>query len=112
MSDGKTLIYSPTPLLVEAGSKQPNSPNGIILESTPPAIAREVGATPLGAETRTIGLDPVPAAKVEKVQNDLKQNPPLQFDIARTLRVFNWELELWNLSGRLFCLPSHRSHSG
>lgn len=93
VSDGKTLIYSPTPLLVEAGSKQPNSPNGLILESTPPAIAREVGATPSGTETRTIGLDPVPAAKVEKVQNDLKQNPPLQFDIARTLRVFNSKLE-------------------
>lgn len=108
VSDGKTLIYSPTPLLVEGGSMEPNRPNGFVLETTPSVIAHELGATTSGAESRTIGLDPVLVKKVEEIQDDLKQNPPLQFDIARTLRVFNSKLEFveFELEG---CFVSRRT---
>src|SRR5207249_4349523 len=41
--DDATLIYSPTPLLIEAGSTQPDQPNGVQLQSPPPEILRDLG---------------------------------------------------------------------
>jgi hypothetical protein len=85
ISDDTTLIFSPTPLLVEAGSERADQPNAIELAALPKEIACDVG---LGAETeRKVGLDPLPALDV--IAADLQSNPPVKFDLARKVRVFN-----------------------
>ncbi len=87
ISDDTTLIYSPTPLLVEAGSDRSDQPNAIQLSALPNEVARDVG---LGPEAdRKVGLDPVRPERVEAVSADLQTNPPVKFDIARRVRVFN-----------------------
>jgi len=85
IADGITLIYSPTPLLVEAGSRRTDQPNAIQLGSLPPELARDVG---LGPEAeRRVGLDSLPA--IGAIAEDLQANPPVKFDLARKVRVFN-----------------------
>ena len=55
--DDTTLIYAPTPRLIEAGSVQPEKPNAIFLEGTPDAIdhacASGSESLPLEAEIGT-----------------------------------------------------------
>jgi hypothetical protein len=86
--DDSTLIYSPAPLLIEAGSNQPDRPNGIRLAAPPEQIVNDVGLGTNPASQRTVGLDAVPAGRIEQVAQDLKSNPPAKFDLARQVRVF------------------------
>lgn len=85
ISDDTTLVFSPTPLLVEAGSKRADQPNAIQLGSLPEEVARDVG---LGSDAeRKVGLDSLPS--FEAIAADLQANPPVKFDLARKVRVFN-----------------------
>ncbi len=93
ISDDHTLIFSPTPLLIETGSSRVDHPNAIELVSVPEAVARDVGLGPQGAEEQLVGLDSATAAEIEQTQEDLTKNPPVKFDIARKVRVFNAQLE-------------------
>ncbi len=88
ITDDATLIYSPTPLLIEAGSIQPERPNGIALQSPPAEVARDVGLGEGGAKERIVGMDPVKPQQIEEVQRDLANAPPVKFDLARRVRVF------------------------
>jgi hypothetical protein len=88
ISDDTTVIFSPTPLLVEAGSTQPDRPNAIRLQAAPEEVARDVGLGEHPDKERVVGLDPVEAAKIEAVTQDLASNPPVKFDLARRVRVF------------------------
>ncbi|NDV63147.1 hypothetical protein G0Q06_11845 [Puniceicoccales bacterium CK1056] len=97
ISDDNTLIFTPTPLLIEAGSSIPEHPNAIELSALPNDIARDVGLGPEGACEQTVGLDHVDQETMSKTQSDLDKNPPVKFDIARTVRVFNSQLEFVNL---------------
>ena len=95
ITDEDTLCYSPTPLLLEeepsSGSKdtETSKPNGIMLKQTvSPSVIDAVG---LG-ETRIkqeVGLDPINGKDVERLESELKETPPKQFDLARQERVFN-----------------------
>ena len=90
IADDTTIIYSPVPLLIEAGSPIPNKPNAIILNRTVPAAieaACGLGAEPDGA--RQIGLDFVKEATVEAVKEDLKATPPKPYNVSRIERVFS-----------------------
>jgi hypothetical protein len=93
ISDQDTLIFSPTPNLIEAGTQIPDHPNGIVLKSPPEALTRDLGVGPDASATRTIGLARIDDKKVETIELDLKENPPQKFDIARTQRIFNAKLE-------------------
>ena len=86
--DQTTLIFSPTPLLIEAGSSQPDHPNAIQLGSPPEQVARELGLGPNRNMERLIGLDPVQQQQVEDVETNLAECPPAKFDLARRVRVF------------------------
>ncbi len=86
--DHTTLIFSPTPLLIEAGSSQPDHPNAIQLGSPPEQVARELGLGPNRNMERLIGLDPVQQQQVEAVETDLAECPPAKFDLARRVRVY------------------------
>lgn len=97
VADDTTLIFSPTPLLIEAGSTQPERPNGISLQTTPKVLGDELGIGDEGAAKREIGLNIVNPAAIAEVKNDLRENPPLKFDVSRKERVFNAKLEFVEL---------------
>jgi len=92
IADEDTIVYSPAPLLIEAGSSQPEKPNAIVLQSAvPPVIVAACGLGDL--RDRQIGLDPVNEQAVAAVKPDLQANPPKEFNIARVERVFNSALQ-------------------
>lgn len=93
VSDTTTMVYAPTPALIEAGPSSPDSPNAVVIEGTPPEIERGLGHGEDGVKGQVVGLDKATAADVEKVEIDLKNNPVQKFDIARTVRVFNANFE-------------------
>ena len=101
VADDVTLIYSPTPLLIEAEPATPTAPNAIRLDHAPQRIVDEVGHGDGGVRAQTVGLDKATAADVGKVEADLKANPPQPFDITRKVRVFNAAFEFvdFELSG-------------
>jgi len=114
VSDQITMVFSPVPQLIEAGSRSSAKPNAIILGGTAPdRLADAAGAESAGgSEKQEIGAQALTPEDVQAVKQDLKANPPQQFDIARALRVFNSEVqyvdlkvEEYRLSRRQVALP-------
>ena len=90
IADDLTLVYSPTPELIETESRQPDKPNAICLRSAvPPQLA---SACAIGAEgflNLEVGHEPVEQKKIETVKRELAERPPKPFNVARIERVFN-----------------------
>jgi hypothetical protein len=93
VADENAIVYAPTPELVEAGSTQPTHPNGIVLGTIPKHVEEEVGLGENGVIDQVVGLEKVPTKKVEDVSANLESNPPVKFDVARKVRVFNAQFE-------------------
>ena len=95
ISDDNILIYSPTPLLIEAGSEQPEKPNALCLQDISlPQIERACGSADASLQASSeIGTTPVEDTLIESVKKDLTDNPPKRFDIARAERVFNSRIQ-------------------
>ncbi|MCW5769288.1 MAG: hypothetical protein KIT19_11450 [Phycisphaeraceae bacterium] len=96
--DDQTLVYSPTPRLIEAGPKKESQPNAVLLGPPPAKVAAELGQGPEGVKAQRIGLDKAELEKIAEVKTELKENPPLSFDIAQKVRVFNAYFEFVDLS--------------
>jgi ribosome-associated translation inhibitor RaiA len=120
IADEQTFIFSPTPRLIESspgsslvpGISTPRA-NGIVLSAPPPAVEKDLGATPEQATERTIGLEAVNHKAVEAVAQDLKKNPPKTFDVARAVNVYNAAIQFvefkvsgCQLTGHKASLPS------
>ena len=114
ISDDVTMVFSPVPLLIEAGSTSTEKPNAIVLSGrSADRLAEAAGAGRAEkAALHEIGRQPLTPAAVEAVKKDLKGNPPQPFDVARALRVFTSrvqyveiEIENYRLSGRRVELP-------
>ncbi|MBI5445713.1 MAG: hypothetical protein HY900_31415 [Deltaproteobacteria bacterium] len=101
ISDDLTLIFSPTPQLIEAGPRNPEAPNAVLMGTPPAQVARELGLGPEGKKAQTIGLEPVSTHSVGALRKDLECNPPQSFDVARKVMVFNSYFEFvdFSLSG-------------
>ncbi|MBX3351827.1 MAG: hypothetical protein KF684_02740 [Phycisphaeraceae bacterium] len=98
MTEHQTLVYSPAPLLVEAQRPQSGA-NAIVLAGAPPAaLARDLGVGPNGVSEQKIGLDGLSRQQISDLSEDLKQNPPLPFDVSRQVLVFNAKLEFVEFS--------------
>jgi len=95
--DDETLVYSPTPLLIEAGPKRPETPNAIRIGTPPANIVRELGHGPNGVRDQKIGLDKAAKSAIQTVDAQLKKNPPQKFDVSRSVRVFNAAFEFVDL---------------
>ncbi len=95
--DDTTLIFSPTPLLIEAGSNNPHRPNAIQLDAPPPEVTRDTGLGEKPNIERVIGLDPIKPDQIDEVANDLKSAPPVKFDLARRVRVFTTRFQFVEL---------------
>lgn len=89
IADETTLIYSPTPELIETESRQPNKPNAICLSALPTQLASACAVGEEKHATLEIGKDPIQPAMIEAVKCDLKECPPKEFNVARLERVFN-----------------------
>jgi len=93
IADEKTMIYAPTPRLIEAGPSLIDKPNAIFLDSAPSRTLEELGQSEVGVKKQTVGLDKATIAEIREVRKILEENPPQKFDIARKVRVFNAAFE-------------------
>ena len=93
VADDATLIYAPTPLLVEAGAGKEECPNALVLDAIPREIATDLGANGNPQAERIIGVETTSPAEVDRVVASLKANPPVKFDLARKVRVFSMHFE-------------------
>jgi len=101
IADDETLVYSPTPLLIEASpngdDRNPTRPNGLRVGLPPADLERDLGAGPEGAKGQTIGLDCADRTSIKEVKEDLESLPPQPFSISRLLRVYTAHLEFVEL---------------
>lgn len=91
ISDDDFLVFTPIPQLVESNARQHVLMNGIALKTGAQAAANE-----MQEEIKVdqfIASIPVKQEEVERVTEDLKNNPPMKFDIERKVRVFNARIE-------------------
>jgi len=96
LADDDLLVWSPTPLSVEAPLSGAGAPNGLRLGPDPgrqlaqAAAADGSGATPADAE---IGQSAVTPEQVQATLRALDKNPMVPVDLARITRVFSTKLE-------------------
>ncbi len=88
IADDSTFIFTPTPLLIEAGSRQPDHPNAIRLQALPYEVVKDMGLGENPEKERIIGRDAIHSTDIESMAADLANNPPVKFDLARRVRVF------------------------
>lgn len=107
IADDLTLIYSPTPELIETESRQPDKPNAICLRSELPAqLANACAVGTEGHATLEVGHEPIAQKQVETVKRDLAERPPKEFNVARVERVFNSMLHFVELEIKDYKLES------
>jgi len=93
VADDTTLFYAPSPLLIEAGSDAKQYTNAIKLNLVPDEVSKDMGLDQSTESKPPIGADDISPKKIMDTNNDLVRNPPLKFDIARKVRVFNAQIE-------------------
>ena len=99
--DEDISVYSPTPLLIEAGSDRIDQPNAIQLGAVSPlaqvlkacAAEGEAGADIPLARDAEIGAGIARPEQLEATVQNLERLPPKPFDVARTERVYNTKLQ-------------------
>jgi hypothetical protein len=98
ITDETTTIYSPTPLLVEAGGQPGERQNAIRLEA--PGLRSGNNGADQGLAQMNLEATPISRADVQRTVDDLKANPPMKFDLAQKVRVFNAQFEFAELKLR------------
>lgn len=111
--DGDLLVYSPTPLLIEAGSAHEEKPNAIALGRDPlpqllAACAAEGEPNVCLPSAAEVGQIPVTPADLVTSLAELKRVPPKAFDVARVERVFNSKLQYVELEVTGYRLASRK----
>ena len=110
ISDESTMVFSPVPLMIEAGSTSAEKPNAVILSggsSTRLAVAAGSGQSGL-TDKHEIGKQPLTPKKIQIVRNDLQKNPPQAFDIARSMRVFSSRIQYVELKVENYRMSSRQ----
>lgn len=99
--DEQIFVYSPTPLLIEAGSDRAEQPNAItlgsanLLERVLKACAAEGEtdpAVPLANQSE-IGAQAATSELLQRSLKDLERLPPKPYDVARVERVYSSKLQ-------------------
>lgn len=106
--DGDVLVWSPTPQTVE-GQRLPEEPNGLDLgrretaagdsafstSSLADIIDNKVGAddSEMPPDQTEIGRHPLTPEEIQKTVDELKENPPVQFDLAQKTRVLSTKFQ-------------------
>lgn len=101
VADDQIWVYSPTPLLIEAGSDRADQPNAISLdagnslERLLKASAADGSGDPAAPlpNNAEVGAAPASPELLQKSLRELERLPPKPFDVARTERVYNTQLQ-------------------
>lgn len=112
VSDDATLIYSPVSQNIEAGSTTDDKPNALLLTGAVADTLSEKAGVPADEEDipePEIGRESLSVERVEKAQEDLKQNPPLPVDLTRKLNVFITRVQYVELEARGYQLSRRRA---
>lgn len=106
ITDGQTVLYSPTPLLIEAGSFSANKPNAVIISAkgdSTEALMHACAAngasgdsTPI-PQLAEIGQTAATPVAVSASLASLKDIPPKIFDVARIERVYESKIQFVEL---------------
>ena len=117
ITDGQTVLYSPTPLLIEAGSSSINKPNAVLISAKSESTAALMQAcaanganstttpTPQNAE---VGQQAATPEAVTASLQALKNFPPKKFDVARVERVFESKIQFVELEVTGYRLSTKR----
>lgn len=112
--DDSALVYAPIPELIEAGSVNGFFPNGVFLEQIPASLLAEFGWANAEKQAARERVETVSHEQVDEVITKLEQNPPLSFDISRSVRVFNSlfefveiEVKGCNIERKTITIPRH-----
>ena len=106
ISDDRTMVYAPVSRNVEAGSTTEEKPNAIMLDGgTTEKLAEASGAAEGEMEVGVTGMEP---GRVAQMEEDLKANPPIPFDLTRKLRVFTTAAEFVDLKVLNYKLSTRR----
>ncbi len=106
ITDGQTVLYSPTPLLIEAGSTSVDKPNAVIISAkgdSTAALMQACAANGAASDTTPapqqaeIGQKPATPVEVSASLKALKDIPPKIFDVARIERVFESKIQFVEL---------------
>jgi hypothetical protein len=89
VTDETTTVYSPTPRLIEAGGQPGERLNGLRFDTPILDLAAA------NSDLHSIDLHPerMERIEVQRTAQDLSSNPPVKFDVARKVRVFNTQFE-------------------
>lgn len=102
VTDQKTLVYSPTPLLIEAGSTSEQKPNAIVISrdvDPTTALLQACGAPASGnpmtppPQQAEVGRQPATPQAVYASLASLKESPPKKFSVARIERVYESKIQ-------------------
>lgn len=88
ITDETTTVYSPVPRLVEAGGQPGEKLNALRFDA--PLLQTSDGS---GLEKVDLHPDPINSDDIKRAEQDLEANPPMKFDLARKVRVFNARFE-------------------
>jgi len=100
LCDGEGVIFTPTPLLIEAEKDNPDCPNGIkagaeqirdIRQAICPS--KDSIESSESVPVPEVGIEEVGQQQVKGVYESLKSNPPQKFDVARKVGVFSTAIE-------------------
>lgn len=103
--DERTLVYSPTPLLIEAGSISQEKPNAVWVGKNMQEDLKQ--ACEIGAEGE-IGKQAATPSDVDKSLQSLKNEPPKRFDLARIERVYSSKIQFVELEVKGYKLTSKK----
>jgi hypothetical protein len=116
VADDQISVYSPTPLLIEAGADRSDQPNAITLDASNPldrvlrACAADGESSPgtvLPSEAE-VGTVPATPELLKASLKDLERLPPKPFNVARTERVYNTKLQYVDFEVTGYKLTSRR----
>ncbi|WP_028453819.1 hypothetical protein [Chitinilyticum aquatile] len=101
MSDEQCWVYTPTPLLIEAGSDREGQPNAMLLGNPDliHAVAMATGADGFAEEDiplpgqAEIGRCSATESAIQETLQDLQQLPPKPYNLARIERVYTSKLQ-------------------
>ena len=93
VADERTVVYAPTPLLIEGGSHVADKPNAICLDASGGIENVVKACAGSGSGDKEIGRRSANEEQMEAVRESLRQNPPKKFDIARAERVFSSRIQ-------------------
>lgn len=116
MCDEQMLVYTPTPLLIEAGAERSDQPNALLL-TAPAAVAAVAHACAAEGETgddvplpnqAEIGRQAATPQAIASSLQDLQRQPPKPYDLARIERVYSSKLQYVELEVTGYRLASRR----